>query len=117
MSGLAFYADDIFNGILNESRRLIKKTDYLQARISKLSENVAKLDFQQEEVSFVDVNCNELFKSSFAYDQEVLSRQTIPSSLARKYQQCDGPPPLNILNQFRDDGKWICVFDTNITET
>lgn len=113
LSNLAFHADDIFNGILNESKRLSEKTECLKGRISQLAENVTGLDFQQEQVAFTDLNCNELFKSSTTYDQEVLSRQTMPIALARKYNMCDKAPPLHLLNPFRDDGKDATKFYTD----
>lgn len=113
LSNLAFHADDIFNGILNESKRLGQKTEQLQHRISQLAENVTGLDFQQEQVAFTDLNCSELFKSSSSYDQEVLSRQTMPIALARKYNMCDKAPPLHLLNPFRDDGKDATKFYTD----
>ena len=85
----------------------------MQHRISQLTEKVTGLDFQQEQVAFTDVNYNELFKSSTSYDQEVLSRQTMPTALARKYNMCDKAPPLHLLNPFRDDGKDATKFYTD----
>lgn len=113
LSKLAFYAEDIFSDILSESKKLNKKTEYLQTRINRLIDKVSNLDFQQEQVSFIDLNSNELFKSSFTYDQEVLSRQTMPNSLARKYNMCDEAPPLYKLDKFRDDGKDSIKFYTD----
>ena len=45
------------------------------------------------------------FKSNLIYDQQVVSRDSIPMSLKEVYQSCDAPPELSKLNKFRDDNK------------
>ncbi|XP_023230579.1 wiskott-Aldrich syndrome protein family member 3-like [Centruroides sculpturatus] len=45
------------------------------------------------------------FKSSVVYDQQVLSRNTMPSAMGDIYHTCDKPPPLDKLNPYREDGK------------
>ena len=46
-----------------------------------------------------------VFKSYSVIDQHSLDRQTLPNSLHEKYQLCDMPPQLNLLNPYREDEK------------
>lgn len=41
------------------------------------------------------------FKSSVVFDQQVVSRDTMPTAMLETYQACDKPPPLDKLNPYR----------------
>lgn len=41
------------------------------------------------------------FKSSTLFDQQVVSRDTIPAAMLETYQTCEQPPPLHQLNPYR----------------
>lgn len=41
------------------------------------------------------------FKSSIIFDQQVVSRDTMPTAMLETYRQCDIPPPLDKLNVYR----------------
>lgn len=41
------------------------------------------------------------FKSSVVFDQQVVSRDTMPTAMLETYHQCDTPPPLDKLNVYR----------------
>jgi hypothetical protein len=41
------------------------------------------------------------FKSSVVFDQQVVSRDTMPTAMLETYQTCDKPPPLDKLNIYR----------------
>lgn len=41
------------------------------------------------------------FKSSVVFDQQVVSRDTMPTAMLETYKNCDKPPPLDILNPYR----------------
>lgn len=41
------------------------------------------------------------FKSSVVFDQQVVSRDTMPTAMLETYQTCDKPPPLDKLNSYR----------------
>jgi WAS family protein 3 len=45
------------------------------------------------------------FQSSMSFDQQVVSRQSMPAAMNKTYLTCDKPPPLDNLNSYRDDGK------------
>jgi len=45
------------------------------------------------------------FKSSSLFDQQVVSRDTLPQPMRETYNTCEEPPPLHELNPYRDDGK------------
>jgi len=45
------------------------------------------------------------FQSSMAFDQQVVARHTLPPALAKTFETCDKPPPLDRLNPYRDDGR------------
>nr|CAD7207428.1 unnamed protein product [Timema douglasi] len=45
------------------------------------------------------------FKSCVVFDQQVVSRDTMPTAMLETYRTCDKPPPLDKLNCYREDGK------------
>lgn len=113
LSSLSAYAEDLFGGLVSETSIMIKRANTLQARVDKLAQKVTELDSTVEEVSLHEINQHRPFKANCSYDQEVLSRQTMPPSIMEKYSQCDRPPPLDKLNTFRDDGKDAMKFYTD----
>jgi len=54
-------------------------------------------------VSLQDMHLRKAFKSSVIFDQQVVSRDTMPSAMLEQYLQCDKPPPLQKLNPYRYD--------------
>lgn len=46
------------------------------------------------------------FQSSMSFDQQVVSRYSMPAAMLKTYKVCDQPPPLDKLNGYRD-GKFI----------
>lgn len=52
-------------------------------------------------VSLQDIHMRKAFKSSVVYDQQVVSRDTMPTAMLETYQTCDKPPPLDKLNSYR----------------
>ncbi|RWS05458.1 wiskott-Aldrich syndrome protein family member 3-like isoform X2 [Dinothrombium tinctorium] len=105
LSSLSRHAEDLFGGIVQESTRLIARATSLQGRIERLGVKVTQLDSSVEEVSLHDIHLRKPYKSCNNYDQQVVSRQTMSTSVAEKYEMCDKPPPLDKLNPYRDDGK------------
>lgn len=58
-----------------------------------------------EEVSLTEIQLKKAFRSATNFDQQIFSRNTMPTAMLETYQQCDKPPPLDKLNGYRDDGK------------
>lgn len=52
-------------------------------------------------VSLQDIHMRKAFKSSVIFDQQVVSRDTMPTAMRETYQGCDMPPPLDKLNVYR----------------
>lgn len=52
-------------------------------------------------VSLQDIHMRKAFKSSVVFDQQVVSRDTMPTAMLETYRQCDTPPPLDKLNIYR----------------
>lgn len=77
----------------------------LQARIDKLAVKVTQLDSNVEEVTLQEIQLRKAFRSSQTFDQQVVSRETMPKSMLEQYMACDKPPPLDKLNPYREDGK------------
>ena len=51
--------------------------------------------------SLQDINMRKAFRSSIVQDQQVLSKGSIPNSVADMYNTSDGPPPLSTLTSYR----------------
>lgn len=105
LSSLSRYAEDLFAAILQSASGLVVRSAALQTRIERLSVRVVSLDSSVEEVSLQDIHLRKAFKSNQTFDQQVVSRDSIPSALNNVYLRCAPPPPLNKLNSYRDDGK------------
>ena len=52
-------------------------------------------------VSLQDIQLRKAFRSSQAFDQQVVSRETMPKAMLEVYLNCDKPPPLDKLNPYR----------------
>ncbi|XP_066477146.1 actin-binding protein WASF3 [Tiliqua scincoides] len=105
LSSLSKHAEDIFGELFNEANNFYIRANSLQDRIDRLAVKVTQLDSTVEEVSLQDINMKKAFKSSTKQDQQVVSKNSIPSPVADIYNQSDKPPPLNILSSYRDDKK------------
>ncbi|XP_050727050.1 actin-binding protein WASF3-like isoform X2 [Eriocheir sinensis] len=105
LSSLSRHAEDLFGEMIAESTSILNRTVSLQGRVDKLSVKVKNLDSNVEEVSLQDIHMRKAFKSSTLFDQQVVSRDTIPGPMLETYQTCEQPPPLHQLNPYRDDGK------------
>lgn len=105
LSSLSRFAEDLFGGIIQETSVLVTRASSLQGRIDRLAVKVTQLDSSVEEISLHDIHLKKPFKSSSSYDQQVVSRGTIPPSILEQYNTCDKPPPLSNLNPYRDDGR------------
>ncbi|XP_046746470.1 wiskott-Aldrich syndrome protein family member 3 isoform X1 [Diprion similis] len=105
LSSLSKHAEDLFGELAREAHGLFDRANSLQARIDRLAVKVTQLDSNVEEVSLQDIHMRKAFKSSVVFDQQVVSRDTMPTVMTETYQQCDKPPPLDKLNIYREDGK------------
>ncbi|XP_011505889.1 PREDICTED: wiskott-Aldrich syndrome protein family member 3 isoform X2 [Ceratosolen solmsi marchali] len=105
LSSLSRHAEDLFGELAKEAHGLSDRANSLQARIDRLAVKVIQLDSNVEEVSLQDIHMRKAFKSSVVFDQQVVSRDTMPTAMMETYHLCDSPPPLNKLNDYRDDGK------------
>uniref|UniRef100_A0A0A9YPN5 Wiskott-Aldrich syndrome protein family member n=1 Tax=Lygus hesperus TaxID=30085 RepID=A0A0A9YPN5_LYGHE len=105
LSSLSRHAEDLFAELTRDSRGIAARANSLQARLDRLSVKVTQLDSTVEEVSLQDIHMRKAFKSSVVFDQQVVSRDTMPTAMLEVYKLCDKPPPLDILNPYRDDGK------------
>ncbi len=52
-------------------------------------------------VSLQDIHMRKPFKSSVIKDQQIVTAASRPSAISEVYEQCDAPPPLDMLNPYR----------------
>nr|XP_054767906.1 actin-binding protein WASF2-like [Lytechinus pictus] len=105
LGNLGKHAEDIFADLLSEATSLTLRARSVQDRLDKLNTTFEKLDSKTDSVSVRDINTRLAFQSSLILDAEVVSSRTMPSAMKSTYTRCEQPPPLSILNQFRQDGK------------
>ncbi|KAG7312392.1 hypothetical protein JYU34_001885 [Plutella xylostella] len=113
LSSLSKHAEDMFGELSRSASGLAERTNVLQARIDRLAIKVTQLDSAVEEVSLQDIQMRKAFRSSRTFQQQLFSRNTIPSAMLATYAKCDPPPPLERLNEFRDDGRDARKFYTD----
>lgn len=105
LSSLSKHAEDIFGELARDVGNIADRANSLQARIDRLAIKVTQLDSTVEEIPLTDIQLKKAFKSAKNFDQQIFSRSTMPAPMLETYSQCDKPPPLDILNIYRDDGK------------
>ncbi|GFY63093.1 wiskott-Aldrich syndrome protein family member 3 [Trichonephila inaurata madagascariensis] len=105
LSSLSKHAENIFATLFKESTIIAGRTQTLQGRIDRLSLKVTQLDSNVEEVSLQDIHLRKAFKSAVVYDQQVVSRASMPAAMVEIYKRCGKPPPLDKLNPYREDGR------------
>ncbi|XP_050665769.1 actin-binding protein WASF3 [Leptidea sinapis] len=113
LSSLSKHAEDMFGELTREASGLAERTNVLQARIDRLAIKVTQLDSGVEEVSLQDIQMRKAFRSSRTFQQQLFSRTSMPSAMLATYARCDRPPPLEKLNEFRDDGRDARKFYTD----
>lgn len=101
LSSLSHHAEDLFGELYKETEALHNRSSNLQARIDRLAVKVNHLDSTVEEVSLQDIHLRKAFRSNVVFDQQVVSKHTIPTAMADTYHHCDKPPPLDMLNVYR----------------
>lgn len=115
LSSLSRHAEEMFGNLFKEAEAVAGRSSNLQARIDRLAIRVTQLDSTVEEVSLQDIQLRKAFRSSQVFDQQVVSRETMPKALQEAYMACDKPPPLDKLNPYREDGKDGLKFYTDPT--
>lgn len=105
LSFLSRHAEEMFGNLFQEAEGLAVRGSSLQARIDKIAVKVTQLDSNVEEVTLQEIQLRKAFRSSQQFDQQVVSRETMPKSMLEQYLGCDKPPPLDKLNPYREDGK------------
>ncbi|XP_061718808.1 actin-binding protein WASF3 [Cydia pomonella] len=113
LSSLSKHAEDMFGELTREASNLAERTNVLQARIDRLAIKVTQLDSGVEEVSLQDIQMRKAFRSSRTFQQQLFSRNSMPTAMLATYARCDRPPPLERLNEFRDDGRDARKFYTD----
>lgn len=106
LSNLSSYAEDLFGNILSDVTETVQRTSRIQTRLDSLVDKVVQLDSAEEVSStFRDLyHIRKPYRSKAdVFDQQVVSRITIPRSLREVYANCDPPPALSKLNPFRED--------------
>lgn len=105
LSSLSRHAEDLFGELAREAHILATRANSLQARLDKLAIKTTQLDSTVEEVSLQEIHMRKAYKSTGIFDQQVVSRDTMPTAMLETYNQCDKPPPLYKLNPYREDDK------------
>ncbi|TRY76894.1 hypothetical protein TCAL_09586 [Tigriopus californicus] len=105
LSSVSRHAEEMFGNLFYEAEAIAQRSSHVQARIDRLAVKVTQLDSTVEEVSLQDIHQKRAFRSSQTFDQQVVSRETMPKAMLEAYLACDKPPPLDNLNPYRDDGK------------
>ncbi|CAB4060657.1 WASF [Lepeophtheirus salmonis] len=105
LSSLSRHAEEMFGNLFEDANNIANRSSNLQARIDQLAIRVTQLDSTVEEVSLQDIQLRKAYVSSQIFDQQVVSRESMPKAMLEAYIACDKPPPLDNLNPYRTDGK------------
>ncbi|KFD72464.1 hypothetical protein M514_05450 [Trichuris suis] len=113
LSSLSAHAEDVFGELYMETVKVQHKTAMLSGRLETLSAKVGELDSALDEPSIQEFYLCKPFKSNLAFDQQPLSRHTLPAAMSQRYERGEPPPDLEKLNGFREDGKNALKFYTD----
>ncbi|XP_021956734.1 wiskott-Aldrich syndrome protein family member 2 isoform X2 [Folsomia candida] len=106
LSSLSHHAEELFGNLIRVESEIANRANNLQARIDRLAVKVVQMDNNQDELGSMQEALNtKPFQSSMSFDQQVVSRYSMPAAMLKTYKVCDQPPPLDKLNGYRDDGK------------
>ena len=111
LSSLSMHAEDLFASILQDAVNLNTRTRTLQQKLNNLAVKVTQLDSTNEDISLHDIHLKKPYKPQNTTVQEIFSKKTMPKQILEMYHECSKPPPLYLLNPFRDDGKFPLRLD------
>ncbi|XP_041351789.1 wiskott-Aldrich syndrome protein family member 2-like [Gigantopelta aegis] len=113
LSSLSKHAEDMFYELSQEANAVFSRAHQLTMRIEHVRDKVTQLNAAVDVVSLANIHSIKPFKSEIVKEQQGLSRTTIPKSILEMHQACDRPPPLEKLDQYREDGKDSMAFYTD----
>ncbi|XP_034016063.1 wiskott-Aldrich syndrome protein family member 2 [Thalassophryne amazonica] len=113
LGSLSKYAEDVFGELFVQAGAFAIRVNMLGERVDRLQGKVTQLDPKEEEVSLQAITTRKAFRSSLTQDQQLFTRPSLPMPVQDTYTTCDPPPPLNNLNQYREDGKDALKFYTD----
>ncbi|CDW59254.1 WH2 domain containing protein [Trichuris trichiura] len=114
LSSLSAHAEDVFGELYMETVKVQHKTAMLSGRLEALSAKVGQLDSALDERTRCYANYYAFKRSpNLAFDQQPLSRHTLPAAMSQRYERGEPPPDLEKLNGFREDGKNALKFYTD----
>jgi len=114
LSALSHHGEELFTDLISVASGIAQRAGNLQGRIDRLAVKVAQIDAVQEESASIHESLNtKPFTSSLIFDQQVVSRNTLPPNMRKTFELCDMPPPLDKLNKYRDDNRNGLTFYTD----
>ncbi|KAM9384660.1 actin-binding protein WASF2 [Pholidichthys leucotaenia] len=113
LGSLSKFAEDVFGELFVQAGEFAIRVNQLGERVDRLQTKVTQLDPKEEEVSLQAINTRKAFRSSLNQDQQLFTRPSLPMPIQDTYTVCNPPPPLNLLNQYREDGKEGLKFYTD----
>ncbi|XP_062342997.1 wiskott-Aldrich syndrome protein family member 2 isoform X1 [Osmerus eperlanus] len=113
LGSLSKYAEDVFGELFVQAGAFALRVNTLGERVDRLQVKVTQLDPKEEEVSLQAITTRKAFRSNLMQDQQLFIRTSLPMPIQETYLTCNEPPPLNILSQYRDDGKEALKFYTD----
>ncbi|XP_068189257.1 actin-binding protein WASF2 [Antennarius striatus] len=113
LGSLSQYAEDVFGELFVQAGAFATRVNTLGERVDRLQVKVTQLDPKEEEVSLQAITTRKAFRSSLTQDQQLFTRPSLPMPIQDTYATCSPPPPLNHLNQYRDDGREALKFYTD----
>ncbi|XP_071800885.1 actin-binding protein WASF3-like isoform X2 [Asterias amurensis] len=113
LSNLSKHAEDIFGDLYNEANSLCRRSNSLQDRIDRLSVKVKQLDATRDDVELTQLLDVQQFRASTIPDVVTFDVHTMQAGMRETYLRCDPPPDLNVLSQYREDGKEALKFYTD----
>lgn len=101
LSDLSRHAEDVFGELTNEAHQFNDRCRVLGERIVNLNDRISLMSQNSSE----HMEPYALRSREIKYDDQVVSRDTLPKALQATYYEADPPPPLQMLQKYRDDNK------------
>jgi len=98
---LSRHAEDVFGELTNEAHQFNDRCRILGERIVNLNDRISLMAQNSSE----HMEPYALRSREIKYDDQVVSRDTLPKALQATYYEADPPPPLQMLQKYRDDNK------------
>ncbi|ELT99776.1 hypothetical protein CAPTEDRAFT_77454, partial [Capitella teleta] len=114
LGSLSQHAEQLFQCLVADTQGLSNRANVLQLKYKELEVKMQQLDVKTDGASELpSLFSTTPFNRKVVVDTQIFKATTRPGVIQEKLNRCEGPPALEKLNPFREDGKDSVKLYTN----